>query len=234
MGARDATAQLGRVGIRRRQQFGCPPEGLLDHQSGLRLVEAEVAGSARQLLDQVEDVGGAGPRDGAQRVDLRFRQLDHGTDRLEHAAHERDVGWRGARPGSDPGHAEPDNRWRVGHRPEHDIRDKLLHRGDRHPRGDADHERVGRQRHTDASQQIGHHRGLHADQHDLRASQGGGSRIRIDFESERDDAILAKGRRLRLGAIGDGDPAGFHTGCEQTGQDGTAHRAGTQDGDLRK
>ena len=44
--ARDPTAQLGRVDIRGREQFGRAAEGLLHHESGLRAREAEASSAA--------------------------------------------------------------------------------------------------------------------------------------------------------------------------------------------
>ena len=170
LGARHASAQLGGVDVGCREQLARAPERALHHERRLLGREPLVDGRRRELLDEVEDVGRAGARDRGQRVDLLLGHDDHVADGLE----QRRRRARGRRrssgcPRETPVTARPTTAGVFGieRMTATDSGSSDSNVATVTPAATRHDDRAGLERVGDLAQQVGHHRGLDGDDHEL-------------------------------------------------------------------
>ena len=181
LGAGHAAPQLLGPDVGCREQLRGAEEGLLDHEPRPAPRRSPVPGGLGELLDQEEDVGRAGARDRRQRVHLLLGHLDHGADGLE----QRRARARCPRP-------TPGRRRRARSPPRRTIDGRVRHRAEHRrsaratptssivtPAARLTTSASGSKASRELAQQVGHHRGLDADQHESRPAQGGPVGIRI-------------------------------------------------------
>ena len=191
----------------RREQLRRPEKRLLDQHPRVGFGEAVVHRGPRELLHQQEDVGGPRPRDGAQRVDLRFGKHQYLADGCEESGCEGHILGGCAATRAHPGHSAANGRRRVRHRPHDHLAHETLHRRRRHPRGNTDDDRIRLERRCDLLQQRRDHRRLHPDDHEPRARHRGEVRVSVDIRGETRHSLVAKRRSFCFGSIGHTDAA---------------------------
>jgi hypothetical protein len=140
-GRGDLGPQGGGVLVARLEQAGRAEQGLdREHLRHVSRQPDEDTGLDEALGDE-EDVGGPGPGEAGDGVELGLVELDDDPDGLEQRAPPRHVLRPDPGRGGQGGRAEPDDRRRVRHRPQdrHVRADGVAQRRDGHSCGDRQH-----------------------------------------------------------------------------------------------